>query len=172
MLSWRRLSLRGAMLLAALVWCVAGTTPMAVSVDAGAAGPRVDREFLARHWRGPLRPQGVAPKRWSALERALAPEACGSCHPLQLADWSSGFHARSMGPGIAGQLVEMTRTDPESARACHLCHAPLAEQSAEIVGQRGAVANEAFDARLRERGAICAACHVQSYQRFGTPRRD
>jgi hypothetical protein len=134
--------------------------------------PRVDRAFLARHWKIPIAPQGQAPARWSALERSLVPESCGTCHPLQFGDWKSGIHARSMGPGITGQLVEMMRTDPASARTCPACHAPLAEQSAEIPRSRGFVANPAFDPALRERGVVCASCHVRGHQRFGPPRRD
>ena len=56
--------------------------------------------FLARHWRGPIPPQGPAPARYSALEKSLAPGSCGACHPTQLGDWSTSLHARSMGPGV------------------------------------------------------------------------
>src|SRR5262249_7435232 len=136
------------------------------------SAPRVDRAFLARHWKTPIPPQGQAPVRWSALERSLAPESCGTCHPVQFGDWRTGIHARSMGPGITGQLVEMTRSDPASARSCPACHAPLAEQSAEIAGPQGVVVNPAFDPTLRERGVVCASCHVRRHHRFGPPRRD
>jgi hypothetical protein len=167
-----RLSLRAAaLLLAVLPWLLAtgATSPPA---DAGSAPPRVDHDFLARHWRSPIPPQGVAPRRWSPVERSLAPEACGSCHPLQLADWSSGFHARSMGPGITGQLADMSTTDPDAARSCPVCHAPLAEQSATIARSGAVVPNHAFDPALRARGVVCASCHVRGHQRFGPPRRD
>jgi hypothetical protein len=171
MSSRRRLSVRAALMLAVLPWLGASgaTSPPA---NAGASAPRVDRAFLARHWRSPIPPQGVAPKRWSPIERSLVPEACGSCHPLQLSDWSSGFHARSMGPGIAGQLVEMSKTDSGSARSCPACHAPLAEQSADIARAGGVFPNRAFDPALRERGVVCASCHVRRHERFGPPRRD
>jgi len=66
----------------------------------------------------------------------------------------------------------MTRTDPTSARSCPVCHAPLAEQSPEIRGPRGFAVNPAFDPALRERGVVCASCHVRRHQRFGPPRRD
>jgi hypothetical protein len=134
--------------------------------------PRVDRAFLARHWKLPIAPQGRAPAQWPALERSLEPESCGTCHPLQFGDWKTGIHARSMGPGIRGQLVDMMRTDPASARTCPTCHAPLAEQSAEIPSARGVVVNPAFDPALRERGVVCASCHVRGHRRFGPPRRD
>jgi len=133
---------------------------------------RAEREFLARHWRRPIRPQGPAPAAFSPLERSLAPESCGTCHPAQLADWKTTVHSRSMGPGIAGQLVEMRRTDPDAARSCLTCHAPLAEQSEAVEGPRGAVSNSAFDAGLQRQGLVCAACHVRQHQRFGPPLRE
>ena|SRR2546422_4408152 len=120
-------------------------------------------EFLARHWRQPLAPQGAAPARFSPLERSLAPEACGTCHPVQLADWKASLHARSLGPGVAGQLVEMWRSDPDSARLCLTCHAPLAEQAPGAPGS---------DAALQRQGVVCATCHVRGHERFGPPRRD
>ena len=170
--SQARLSLRvAAWLLAVLPWLVASgaTSPLDA---AGPPVPLVDRAFLARHWRSPIPPQGAAPKRWSAVERSLAPEACGSCHPVQFSDWSGGIHAKSMGPGIAGQLGEMSKTDPASARSCSVCHAPLAEQSATVTRRHGVARNPDFDPALRERGVVCASCHVRGHQRFGPPRRD
>jgi hypothetical protein len=126
--------------------------------------------FLARHWRAPLAPQGAPPARFSPLEASLAPEACGTCHPAQLADWRTSTHAAAMGPGVAGQLVEMLASDPRGALACQRCHAPLAEQAPLVPGTLAA--NPAFDADLRARGIPCAACHVRGHERFGPPRRD
>src|SRR5213593_4837599 len=94
-----------------------------------ASGADAIREFLDRHWRAPLAPQGPAPARFSALEASLRPESCGTCHPAQYADWRTSWHAAATGPGIAGQLVEMFESDPASALGCLGCHAPLAEQS-------------------------------------------
>jgi hypothetical protein len=126
--------------------------------------------FVARHWRMPLAPQGPPPARFSALEASLAPEACGTCHPAQLADWRTSTHARAMGPGVAGQLVEMLTTDPRGALACQHCHAPLAEQAP--LRRDTLAANPDFDEALRGRGIPCAACHVRGHERFGPPRRD
>lgn len=131
-----------------------------------------EREFLARHWRRPIRPQGPPPASFSPLERSLAPESCGTCHPVQLADWKTTLHAKAIGHGVAGQLVEMRRTDPDTARSCLTCHAPLAEQSEEIEGPRGTAPNAAFDAGLQQQGLVCAACHVRQHQRFGPPPRE
>lgn len=122
------------------------------------------REFLNRHWQRPIPPQGGPPSSFSPLEASLAPQSCGTCHPAQLSDWRTTLHAKSMGPGLAGQLVDLWRTDPESVRLCLSCHAPLAEQQPE---------NRAiFDATLHGQGVVCAACHVRKHQRFGPPRRE
>jgi hypothetical protein len=128
-----------------------------------------DKAFLERHWRTPIPPQGAAPARFSAVEKSLAPASCGSCHPAQFADWKASFHARSMGPGVVGQLVGMWRDDPATARLCLTCHAPLAEQ--QPYTERG-VSNRAFDAELQHTGVTCAVCHVRRHERFGPPRRD
>src|SRR2546422_268682 len=73
--------------------------------------------FVARHWRAPLAPQGPPPARFTPLEASLAPEACGTCHPAQLADWRSSLHAGSMGPGVAGQLRSEERRVGKECRS-------------------------------------------------------
>ncbi len=161
---------RGVGLLLALV--AAGATARADSPGPLQAISGADRDFLARHWRRPIQPQGPAPERFSPLERSLAPESCGTCHPAQLTDWKATLHSRSMGHGVAGQLVEMKRTDPDAARSCLTCHAPLAEQSEQIEGPRGLVPNPSFDAGLQRQGLTCAGCHVRQHQRFGPPPRE
>jgi hypothetical protein len=130
-----------------------------------------EQEFLERHWRMPIAPQGEAPASFAPLERSLAPRDCGACHPAQYEDWRDSIHARSMGPGIAGQLVEMARRDPGGARACLVCHAPLAEQSPLARRAGGLEANPAFDPALQRQGVVCATCHVRGHQRFGPPPR-
>src|SRR5215470_450355 len=135
-----------------------------------AADPVAD--FIRRHWATPIPAQGPPPPRWSALEAALAPEACGTCHPVQYADWRTSVHATSMGPGIAGQLDEMEAAHRGSTLECRTCHAPLAEQSPLVRTRNGIVANRSFDPALGGRGVVCAGCHVRGRQRFGPPRRD
>ncbi len=137
-----------------------------------ASGAQTIQEFLGRHWRRPLPPQGPPPARFSPLEASLQPEACGSCHPAQLADWTTSLHARSMGPGVAGQLVEMLESDPGSALSCLTCHAPLAEQAPGVADGARARANPVYDGTLGLRGLVCVGCHVRGHQRFGPPRRD
>ncbi len=131
-----------------------------------------ERDFLGRHWRRPIAPQGAAPQRFSAIQRSLAPQSCGACHPAQLADWKTSLHSKAMGPGVAGQLVETFKGDPDSARSCLGCHAPLAEQSPQIAQGKSMAPNPAFDAALQSEGLVCASCHVRGNQRFGPPRRD
>jgi len=111
-------------------------------------------DFLRPHWRRPVAAQGAPPARFSPLEASLATQSCGTCHPAQLSDWKTSLHAKGMRPGVTGQLVELWRTDGESARLCLTCHAPLAEQQPE---------NRAiFDAALQRQGIVCASCHVRS----------
>jgi hypothetical protein len=139
------------------------------------AGPRpilpAEQDFLERHWRMPIPQQGDAPASFAPLERSLAPRDCGACHPTQYEDWQGSIHARSMGPGVAGQLVEMARRDPAGARACLVCHAPLAEQSPLARTPAGLEANPRFDPALSREGVVCATCHVRGHERFGPPPR-
>lgn len=133
---------------------------------------RAEQDFIREHWRRPIPPQGQAPARFSPIERSLAPATCGTCHPVQYQDWQSSIHAKTMGPGIAGQLAEMITSDPASARSCFTCHAPLSEQTPLIRGAGGLVPNPDLDADLQSQGVVCASCHVRGHQRFGPPRRD
>jgi hypothetical protein len=137
----------------------------------GAATTDVE-EFVRRHWRQPLAAQGPPPPRFGVLEASLHPEACGACHPQQLADWRTSLHAAAMGPGVAGQLVEMLESDPRSALGCFTCHAPLAEQAPLLRDGRDVRPNPAHDGALTARGLACAGCHVRAHERFGPPRRD
>ena len=160
------------LLLALVVLGLAGASPGSAQQPPGGPAAEV-RAFLARHWRTPIPPQGSPPARLSSFEASLHPVQCGTCHPAQLADWRTSHHARAMGPGVAGQLVEMVEQDPESARQCASCHAPLHEQQEKISdGLGGYRANPTFDATLRAGGLVCAACHVRGHERFGPPKRD
>jgi hypothetical protein len=161
-------------------WLTLGGLVLALSPGGRAAPSRgagpgsispAEEQFLERHWRMPIAPQGIAPASFAPLERSLAPRDCGACHAVQYEDWRGSIHARSMGPGIAGQLVEMARRDPAGARACLVCHAPLAEQSPLTRTAAGLTANPAFDPALQREGVVCATCHVRGHQRFGPPPR-
>ena len=139
---------------------------------AAAAGADLVQDFIRRHWRQPLAPQGPPPARLSPLEASLHPESCGTCHPAQFADWRESVHAAASGPGVAGQLVEMRESDPSSAYACLTCHAPLAEQGPLVAVGRELRENPDYDAALAGKGVPCAGCHVRGHERFGPPRRD
>jgi len=124
--------------------------------------------FLARHWQRPLAAQGAAPEHFTPQEAALDAAVCGACHPDQHRDWSASLHARAMGPGVLGQLVDMAPDAHEEHQACLRCHAPLAEQAADL---SAAIAGRKND-NLHTQGNTCAACHVRGHRRFGPPRRD
>src|SRR5882762_9378455 len=123
-----------------------------VLLGASAVGADAIQDFLRRHWSRPLAPQGPPPARYAPLEASLHPEACGSCHPAQLA--------------------EMRESDPQSALSCVTCHAPLAEQTPIVAQGDTAVANPAYDGALGAKGVPCAGCHVRGHEHFGPPRRD
>jgi len=140
-----------------------------------APAPAAVEAFVARHWRAPLPPQGAPPARFSPLEASLQPEACGTCHPAQYADWRTSWHARAMGPGVVGQLVEKLAgraEDVAEALACYTCHAPLAEQRPLRPTGAGFGPNPVYDPALERQGVTCAGCHVRAHERFGPPRRD
>jgi hypothetical protein len=136
-----------------------------------AATSRHVEVFLQQHWRLPIPPQGKPPQHFSPLEASLHPEDCGVCHPQQYQDWQQSRHSRSMGPGVAGQLVEMDQSDPATATLCATCHTPLSEQVPQREHGGTYRPNAAFDARLQQAGLVCAACHVRQHQHFGPPRR-
>src|SRR6266511_3075735 len=126
----------------------AGAATLAVLLGTAAVGADAIQDFLRRHWRPPLAPQGPPPARFSPLEASLHPEACGTCHSVQFADWRESTHAAATGPGLEGQLVEMFEGDPRSALGCLTCHAPLAEQSPLVAEGNEVRPNPAHDGSL------------------------
>lgn len=134
--------------------------------------------FLSNHWQRPLQHQGETPDTFSELEASLDPRACGTCHPQQLQDWQGSLHAHAMGPGLLGQLLEMSPYDKAEHQACLHCHAPLAEQADEVVawlsgGEAGTgkpSASSIPKGPLYNQGLICAGCHLRNYQIFGPHR--
>jgi hypothetical protein len=146
--------------------------PLIAALAPGALGAEGLQEFLRRHWRAPIAPQGPPPARFTPQEASLQPESCGTCHPAQLADWRTSWHAAAMGPGVSGQLAEMIAGDPATALGCLGCHAPLAEQAPLVAEGAGFRPNPVFDATLGTKGLVCAGCHVRAHERFGPPKRD
>ncbi len=173
----RYLSARGRILLGALLSLVgAGVGANALAAKAG--GDEETVAFIEQHWQRPLAPQGAAPDHFSALEASLDPDACGSCHPAQHQDWESSLHSRAMGPGLMGQLLDMTPHARQEHQACLRCHAPLAEQAESLVAELedGRWQRQGGESAIRDglhrRGLVCAACHVRQMAWYGPPRRD
>lgn len=132
-------------------------------------------DFFKAYWQRPIPLQGPAPSSFSDKEASLTPEACGSCHTRQYADWKESLHSKAMGPGPWGQIIDLTRNSPEEAIQCMTCHAPLSEQSPRVAtasnGEKGPYEkNPYFDSQLQLKGIACAACHVRQHQRFGPPK--
>ena len=132
--------------------------------------------FLEKHWQKPIPLQGPPPRNFSKIEASLSPEACGSCHKQQYADWKESLHSRAMGPGPWGQIVDMFNSAPEDAVFCMTCHAPLSEQltrlaKTDAAGNRTYEPNANLDKKLQLQGITCAACHVRQHQRFGPPKQ-
>lgn len=158
-----------------LMFLLAACSPDPGSASSPAASPPADHlAFLDRHWQRPLSPQGKAPAGFGPLETSLDPAACGTCHPRQFMDWRSALHSRAMGPGLVGQLQEMNADAVDDHQACLRCHAPLAEQEADL--QRHLAAAGPLpprpDGAAYTHGLTCAGCHVRDHQRFGPARRD
>lgn len=134
------------------------------------------RIFLDKHWKRPLKPQGTAqPARFTSAESSLAPEACGSCHQQQFEDWQTALHSRAMSPGLFGQLQQMGPDAADDHQACLECHAPLAEQGADlrsVLGLEPKLRPPRADGVSHAHGLTCAGCHVRDRQLFGPPRRD
>lgn len=130
--------------------------------------------FLKHHWVDPLPPQGTPPAAFSPLEASLSPQACGTCHAAQLAEWQTSLHSKTMGPGLRWQLILMNQ---DQGNRCLRCHAPLAEQKALVAMELGwpnapiQPPPDYVDTDLAHQGLVCAACHVRGHQRFGPPPR-
>ena len=134
------------------------------------------QDFVDEYFRYPLPPMGEAPKSYKGAERSLSPERCGSCHPEQHEQWKATLHARAMGPGIYGQLVDMWKTNPANAQSCNECHAPLAEQQKRAKIGAGTTANwrknPAHDPKLEMHGLACASCHVRNWRVHGPRKKE
>lgn len=170
--SMRRSGVRIAVLVVVLTLAVAGAWMIYRTATSEHAPADATAQFLARYWRQPLAPQGNPPPGFSALEASLAPEACGTCHVAQYADWRTSLHSHAIGPGMLWQMRVMNQDESNS---CLRCHAPLAEQKALMALQHNwknapqePVPSYVSD-DLHMRGLVCAACHVRRHQRFGPP---
>ena len=112
------------------------------------------------------------PAGFSPGEAALDAASCGSCHVRQFADWQTSLHAKAMGPGVLGQLLDMAPDASEEHQACIRCHAPLAEQAGDLARAIAGPGVTTGSAGLHRQGLTCAGCHVRGHERYGPPRRD
>jgi len=166
----RRLTGRRAVLAVLLLAMAAAAVSYGVLHWRQASRDAATAAFVQRHWAHPIAPQGEPPRRFSATEASLAPQACGTCHISQWADWQTSLHSRTVGPGLLWQLRTF---DQANGNACLRCHAPLAEQRALTALERGwpnapASAPPAYvPPDLHLQGLVCAACHVRQHQRHG-----
>lgn len=173
--SMRPSGVRVAILMIPVTLAVAGAWVVYRTVASDHVPADATAQFLARHWAQPLAPQGEPPPEFAAIEAALAPEACGTCHASQYADWRTSLHSRAIGPGILWQFRVLSQDESNS---CLRCHAPLAEQKALTALQHGwgnaprAPAPPYVSSDLHQRGLVCAACHVRRHQRFGPPANE
>ena len=103
----------------------------------------------------------------------LRAEQCGWCHTEEYAEWSASRHRTSWTNATlqAGYIVE-----PQDF--CVYCHAPLAEQTAEVLANRAWYRAQhprtpaaPVPARLAEpyaaEGVTCVACHWRAGQLHG-----
>ncbi len=152
--------------LAILLGAVAIATTAVLSV----ASSQEEGSLPEGYWRFPLAPQRAAPASWPKVEQSLRPEACGTCHSDQYAQWQGSVHARAFSSGLLGQLLSFD--EREEVEACMNCHAPLAEQKeqffAAIKGDRSR--DDVLVPATSGNG--CAGCHVREHRRFGPPARD
>ena len=132
-----------------------------------------DKLFLDQHWQTTIPLQGETPADFSDIEASLDPASCGLCHEQQYKDWQTTFHARAMGPGILGQVIDMVAEDDNAqAQICWSCHTPLAEQQDVLKIDDQWQKNAHFNQKLQHAGLVCAGCHVRQHKRFGPPRKN
>ncbi len=130
-------------------------------------------EFLSWFWQRPLRAQGRPYVIQGGQAHTLAPQTCGQCHPEQFRDWQTSRHARAMGSGVLGQLLDMRQ---EQIQECLNCHAPLREQADSLrkaltssSGPEPAEGQSHSAESLHNHGVLCSACHVRNYRWYGPP---
>ena len=146
--------------LGALGWIALGT---------GARVEQANREadaFSREYWQTPIPPQGAPPPGTAPQATGLEPTACALCHLDKYQDWAQSLHAHAMGPGVLGQFPGMGFGQQAE---CLACHAPMAEQWAQLPTGAGWQDNTLYDAALRDAGITCAACHLRAHRRHGPP---
>jgi hypothetical protein len=143
-------------------------THAAALVKLAETAPEAREPWIVEHFKQlPLPAQGPAPEGWSELETSLNPESCGACHPQQLADWKTSWHAGRHGPRRHRPAHRLGRQARALKRQCLSCHAPLDEQQA--VNDDGS-ANPNHQDGLAASAVGCASCHIRQHTRSGPPK--
>lgn len=156
--SWRKLLILPALILLPGVAASAAPDP---------------QQFLEWFWKRPLLSQGRPYVIEGEQGHPLAPETCGHCHEEKFQHWRNSRHARAMGPGVLGQLLDRRE---EQIQECLNCHAPLPEQAdslqkAQESSEPGSAGSPIqTHAPLHSHGVLCSACHVRNYRWYGPPR--
>lgn len=135
-------------------------------------------EYADEFWPRMIAPQGAGLPTLSGIERDLHPESCATCHREQYTQWATSRHAKAMGPGVTGQLVDWIASNPSSYSSCMRCHARLASQNhirpvrdtgGKLVRdgnrKRQWEQNPHFQPRMYDTAHGCANCHVRAHER-------
>ncbi|WP_332470255.1 ammonia-forming cytochrome c nitrite reductase subunit c552 [Leptospira abararensis] len=133
----------------------------------------LDENFIESHWNHSISEQGQPPLHFSALEKNLDPNACGSCHKDQFQNWEKSHHAKSISKGFLWQKEVLSSKEYQS---CFQCHSPLAETKSElsIEYQTPGILNSKshnFPDGISNPSILCASCHIRNQVRFGPPKR-
>ena len=135
-------------------------------------GQPVDADtFLRTFWQTPIAYQGQAPAAYDSAAVVMHPESCGQCHQQQWSDWQTTIHSKSMGPGVLGQFLDESESNPQFVESCQVCHAPASEQYPTLLDKKNNyVNNPNYDTELQRKGLTCMVCHVRNHVRYGPPR--
>jgi hypothetical protein len=106
---------------------------------------------------GELFTQGLAPLETGAARGLLEAKACGGCHAAVHGEWAASRHGQAWTNGIFQREYQQRPLE-----WCVHCHAPLAEQLAEVRSARGRPADRPQQTPLAAEGVTCAACHLRA----------
>jgi len=151
-----------------LIGCVYSFSILSSAVRGG-------EDFLSIYWNRPIPPQN------HKIKFLPYPQECRRCHKNQYKDWKESFHKKAVSPGLLGQINH--EKEPDFARSCYFCHAPMMEQS-EVVKRQLAVNsqqlaeketdyinNPSFDNKLKLSGVSCVVCHLREGKIYGPTAR-
>lgn len=123
-------------------------------------------ESWSWYWHRPVAAGEGTPRTWPALQRSLAPQACGTCHVAQYRAWSRSRHARALGPGVMAQLLAAGPEHRHFVQGCLSCHGPVTTQARQM---QAAIAAGHPPLGVAADGVVCAACHLRRGRHYGPP---